>query len=490
MPRFYRAPDVQNIDYVVPPVGGAGSGRAGGRVGEGLMPDLEVLEVDRPVLMDRLNEYQTQMDAFARELQQDPRALTRLRPKMQQLQKQVADDFKYGDVRNLLDRKREYDTNLAMAAKHFEGSPDFFNHWDTQYRSGFTPGGGISEVRDIKEMFYNKRFGDFDKHIRGVAKDIGTTFLGSDEIKKLGRVGATEVGVIRDIEARTADEIYGTLSNLIATDPGWGSWLEAQQGISGLGTEEVDLYLRETAKSLAREEVKSRFVTGNNPWVTAAANRAAKNTEKHTAWTDAVFDGALGADNPALSWKEVGAVDYRDIAFGDVGRYPLVPTANVGEAFKGRVTDEFNGMSVGRFAVSRAESGGTRFFDNTDDEAKVAINSAMSGRLLYVESDRELTLDPSSLSTQVVETLDRMGMNPATKLRPGKAYLEIKLGEGAIWVEVNPLGLHTILSNSVSEAKVGFDRWNEIYGTNTPTSTSQGGGTDDPVDMSGLWSDQ
>ena len=468
MPRFYRAPDVQNIDYVVPPVGGAGSGRAGGRVGEGLMPDLEVLEEDRPVLMDRLNEYQTQMDAFARELQQDPRALTRLRPKMQQLQKQVADDFKYGDVRNLLDRKREYDTNLAMAAKHFEGSPDFLNHWATQYRSGITPGGGISEVRDIKEMFYNKRFGDFDKHIRGVAKDIGTTFLGSDEIKKLGPVGATEVGVIRDIEARTADEIYGTLSNLIATDPGWGSWLEAQQGISGLGAEEVDLYLRETAKSLAREEVKSRFVTGTNHFVKAAANRAAK--EEDTAWTDAVFDGALGKDNPALEWQDVGPVDATWIAFMHRG-VELNPT--VAESFKGKLTDAFRGISVGKFAIDRIESkGGNPFYDAMDDESKVAINSAVSGRLLYVDSDRELTIEAPQVSKDVMDNLSRMGINLATKLSPGKAYLEVKLGGQSVWAEVHPLELHTILSSTATQANFGFNRLQQLFGTDTPTSST------------------
>ena len=86
--------------------------------------DFEVLPQDVNALDARMTDYQKRINDLTYQVQQDPKSIKALTPEMQKLSLEIGSDVRAGDIYHMLNRKSEYDRNVATLKKVFEDRPD------------------------------------------------------------------------------------------------------------------------------------------------------------------------------------------------------------------------------------------------------------------------------------------------------------------------------------------------------------------------------
>jgi len=87
--------------------------------------EFDVLPQDVSALDAKLSDYQTRIDNYAYQIQQNPKAGQELMPEIQKLSAEIASDVRAGDIYHMLLRKKTYDEGNKNLGDVFEESPDY-----------------------------------------------------------------------------------------------------------------------------------------------------------------------------------------------------------------------------------------------------------------------------------------------------------------------------------------------------------------------------
>lgn len=121
MGRYYKTSQTDFLDYISgTPVMQPGGRPASSRTVSSLLGGIESLPEDRPVLEERVREFETQVDSLAQQLQEDPSAQQRLMPEINRLRGDIRDQYYYGEIAAIRDRyaqAQEAEKNLREVFK-------------------------------------------------------------------------------------------------------------------------------------------------------------------------------------------------------------------------------------------------------------------------------------------------------------------------------------------------------------------------------------
>lgn len=120
MARFYQTSSPEVIDYI-PDFGG--SGRASSGKAKTPFGELEVIAEDRPLLQDKMNAYYKEVQGITEQLRQNPKDLPRIQPLIYDLRRRINDDYRYGEIAAMRDRKKIYDDSITTMQTTFKNNP-------------------------------------------------------------------------------------------------------------------------------------------------------------------------------------------------------------------------------------------------------------------------------------------------------------------------------------------------------------------------------
>jgi len=447
MPRFYQAPDYSAEVQYQPPMSSV-SQASGEAVGGALMPDLEVLPVDREEFMGLMSNYQQRMDEYADKLRKDPNAIERLRPQMRDLQREVRTELLHGRGSELLARKRLADERIATTQAHFENMPGYSEYVVGDYLSRLTAGGGVEEARVPITLPYDVSMAELDSSLMGIADEMGTAITQELDVIKQHDLHSKSFVVFQEKAGKVKERIASRLANYLESDPSWAATFRIMGQQLGISDEEMAEVIAGRVNSIADamvEEESSNYVReATNHELQAALRRRGEGEGEPNKLYSAIQATALGKDNVAVEWKDVGIMGL------DWGiTYDIEPESglfqvraeDMAAAYRGRVTEQFGGNSVRDGIIEIGMD--LNPFDV--EELQTGIANMHFGRVLHYEGNATPTLNPRDASREYRNILQKLGLREATKLRTGRTYAEIKKGTDVIWVEVNELQLGAML---------------------------------------------